>query len=812
MFVQVLDKWSTMLKNYLKVALRSILRNKISSLINIAGLTVGISCALLIFLYVYNEWTYEHHHEKGDQIHLLFCEYFLPDGVGSEIVSNIGSAVAPVMVKDYPEVVNAVRIIDFENELTEQAETAEQYFEEWHYADSTIFDLFNLPLLAGDPETALEKPRSLVISKKMANKYFGNLNVLGKELILVEDTLRTVYFITGVLDNLPDNTDIKFDFLSNLSTLRTVFGYNQTTWWNFGYTTFLELNKSTDVGAFDEKITRVSANYILDQEEGSGYRQEYHLQALKDMHLYGKARGEKSNRATNIYIFSVIGFFLLLIACINFMNLATARSMTRAREVGMRKVVGAFRLQLIGQFFGEALLMATGATILSIGLIGVLLPFFNNFVEKELSLDIFANPVLLIAIPLLILFVGLLSGSYPALALSAFNPVETLRGNFKTSSRGSFLRKALVVTQFAISIGLIASTFVIYQQLQFLKNKELGFEKDNVIVLPMKSRINSRKQFQVMEEKLKQIPEVKQTSLSSEVPGYQLNNNVVRKGWDENADWSDMRYLAVDPDFIDFYELELLEGRGFKEGFETDEAEAFLLNQTGMLRLGWKDPKEAIGKKLRWQNKRGVVIGILKDFNFMSAENPIEPFIVIMDPRREGYLSVKVAPGDYSLALQKIENVWNETLPNRAFDYSLMEDSFDRQYQAYEKFISLFTLFAVVAILIACLGLYGLAAFTTQTRTKEIGVRKTHGADIFSLVVLLTKDFSKLIIVAFLIAVPLAWYAMDNWLQDFAYQITIRPQIFLYAGLAALLIAWTTVSYHSVKAAMANPVEALKYE
>ncbi len=802
-----------MLKNYLKVAFRTISRNKIYAFINIIGLTIGISAALLIFLYVQDELTFDRHHSKADRIHRIYCKYYLPDDAGSEELAPIGPALAQVLMDDYPEVESACRFHDRDNSVFIHPTTHEELFEDLHFADSGFFQVFDFGLKSGNPETALNGINTLVISEKIANKYFGTTDVLGKEMVLKSDTVRVIFTITGILEDIPSNSHLQFDMISSLKTLED-FGYYMNNWWSFSFHTYLLLQESVDAEAFGQKVKRVSAEYILDQEEGSGYKQEYYLQNLPDIHLHSDLRGEISpnGKAAFVYMFILIGIFLVIIACINFMNLATARSMQRAREVGIRKTVGALREQLIGQFMGESTVMTMLALIFSVCLTQFVLPFFNEFTEKSLSLNVIDNPLLMVAICGIGFFVAVVSGFYPAFFLSGFDPVKVMRGRFSASGQGKILRKILVVCQFTISVALIAGTLLVFNQLNFMKSKELGFAKDNTIVLPMRSRANAQTSFKVLQKELEKLPEVAHATISSAVPGVAMGNNVVRIGWGQDAKWSDMRFLAVDESFVENYQLELVEGRFFDKKYGTDEEEGFLLNEAGVKRLGYESPQAALNQKLSWQRKQGRVIGVVKDFHFMSVSEQIQPFIMVQSERHEAYLSVKLPAGQLTAGLQSIEAVWKGVFPNRPFEYDLLDASFDQQYKKYERFYGFFSVFAAIAIFIACLGLFGLAAYTAQTRTKEIGIRKVHGASVQGLILLLSREFTALVIVAFFMAIPIVYFSMEIWLEDFAYRVAISPMIFVASGIIAMVIAWLTVSYHATRAAMANPVEALKYE
>ncbi len=805
-------KFSPMVKNYLKIAIRSLMKHKVYAFLNIFGLTIGITCSLLIFLYVQDEVTYDSNHSQSENIYRVSCEYFLPNDGGAEKWAVASDVVAQFFVKDYPEIEASVRFKKNQNVVVERPNSNNRFYENIVYADSNVFELFDFPLLAGDENLALQQPNTAVISQEVAEKYFGKRDVIGETLSLPDNNLQVQ--ITGILAPIPSNTHLQFDFLVSFETLRAANRVN-TSWWSFGTHTYLKVTPGTDPVELEEKIKRISANYILQQETGSGYRQEYFLTALGDIHLKSNYRSEfeANGNESYVYIFSSVGLFILIIACINFMNLSTARSVSRAKEVGLRKVVGAHRKHLISQFLSESIFMAFVALLLSVGLILLALPILNTFTDKGMTFNPIENPALGLTLFGITFFVGILSGSYPALVLSSFKPTQTLKGSFKTSGKGTVLRKGLVIVQFLISIGLIISTLVVFSQLSHMRDLELGFEKERMIFIPTRFGAGTTETFAVLKDKLEQFPEINGASLSSRVPGKELGNNVVRLGWDQNADWSDMRFLAVDYDFLKVYDLELVAGRGFDESFGTDVNEGFILNEAGVNRLGFESAEAAIGEQLGWQNKQGRVIGVLKDFYFMSVQNAVEPFIMPMSgTRAPGYLSVRVESSNFRNVINRIESTFLEVMPNRIFEYSFLDEDFDRQYTAEEKFSSVFTFFAIIAIVIACLGLYGLAAFTAQQKIKEIGIRKVLGATEAGVVLLLSKDFIKLVLVSFIIAAPAAYFLMESWLKDFAERVRVGASVFLIAAGISIFIAVATVSYQSVKAALTNPIKALRHE
>ncbi|MEQ9425164.1 MAG: ABC transporter permease [Cyclobacteriaceae bacterium] len=797
-----------MLNHYLKITLRSIQKHSTFFLLNLLGLTVGLMCAIIIFLYVTDELGYEATHSKAENIKRLTVEYFLPNDGGSENMAAIGPAVAPLIKKDFPEVENYVRFNAISDELIKKPISNEEFFQTITYVDSTLFDVFDYNLVKGNPETALDNPNSLIITQDLAKNLFGSLDVIGKTLELPNDSLELS--ITGVFDELPRQSHIHFEAVSPLST-RDI----QDTWWWFDFHTYLLMNPKADVEAFGEKIVRFSKEYIADQEKMSGYYQEFYLQNLEDIHLHSDLRGEMSanSKMENVVMFGIIGAFILIIACINFMNLSTAKGITRAKEIGIRKVTGALKGQLIFQFLMEALIISIMALALAVAIMALSLDSINYLLNKNFLMNDVFEPTVLLSFLGISVFTGLLSGSYPALVLSSYKPSQTLRGTFKNTSKGQVLRKTLVVFQFSISIILIIGTIVVFQQMDYLKNLDLGFNKNRIITIPSNENHTSeatKRKFQVLKDDISSLSSVDMTALSASVPGREMNNAVVRIGWDESAEWTDMRYLLVDEEFTSLYDLEISAGRNFEK--TRQEEGSFLINESALDRFGFASPEEAIGQKLRWWDVRGEVIGVLKDFHYMSPADEVQPFIMIKDDRQIGYLTASFSSSNFQQTLGEIEQIWNEVYPSRSFDYNFLDEDFDRQYKSEERFQELFSTFAVIAIVIACLGLFGLSLFSIQLRTKEIGIRKALGASFANISLILSSSFFKPIFIAALVAFPITWFTMDWWLTDFANRINISLDVFIYGIVLTMLVALLTISYNSIKAATTNPVKALKDE
>ncbi|HMB90320.1 MAG TPA: ABC transporter permease [Rhodothermales bacterium] len=798
-----------MLKNYLKIALRNLRKRKGYAFINVVGLAIGMTCCLLILLYVVDELRYDRFHEHADDIYRLRVERFSSGGE-AELTAAASAPMLPAALQDFPQIAAGARLAQ-RTYLVERG-TERFYEERFFWADSSMFDVFTFPFVAGNPTTALARPYSVVLTASTAKKYFGDQDPIG-QVLTIEDWDLTV---TGVVQDVPVQSHFSFDFLGSFSTIEVLEDRpsNEWNWWSLGYYTYLRIGEGVDVAALQEQLREMPSRYIGDQEEVSGYRQFLYLQPLTDIHLHSDYRAEiePNSDIAYVYVFSAIAVFILLIACINFMNLATARSAQRAREVGLRKVVGAGKHQLIGQFLGESILMSLFALLLSLVLIQLLLPLFSQLAFKTLTLNYIKEwPYMLLAVGFAVI-VGVLAGSYPAFALSAFRPAQVLKGDVVPGGRAAMLRKGLVVFQFAISVFLIAGSLVVFQQLQFMRTQNLGFQKEQMVVLNVRNNQEVVSRYESVERAMNGLPSVLEATFSSSVPGRSNYTNVISRQEGMTDDGQTMGILGVDYDFIDTYSLELAAGRGFSREMGTDTS-AFVINEATMKAVGWQTPDEAIGQNLTRQfGDTRTVIGVVKDFNFASLQHTVEPLVLQLQPSWFNYITLRISTENVPEAMASISNTWNTFSPGRPVEYFFLDDDYDRQYRTEERISQILGLFTVLAIFIACLGLFGLASFTAEQRTKEIGVRKVLGASVSGIVALLSRDFLKLILVAFVVATPIAYFIMHRWLQDFAYHIAISWTTFALAGGTALGIALLTVSYQSVKAALADPVKSLRYE
>jgi putative ABC transport system permease protein len=800
-----------MFKNLLRVAIRNILKDKVYSFINILGLTIGITCSLFLLLYILDELSYDRYHADAENIYRIVSDIKEPDNAFVWAVAQV--PLAEELRDNYPEVKNAVRFFGIPRALYKNGET--QFYEDGFYlADSTVFDMFSYQFISGDRATALDNPFSIVLTEKIAIKYFGTAEkAIGQSL---QNQKAEELKVTGVIKDVPLNSHFRFDALISRNTSPDYQG----SWGSFGVFTYIQLPGGYDLDkmyASLGKVIKEKVNPIFDQFH---ITIKYQLQKITDIHLHSKIQdeAEAGGDISYIYIFGAVAVFMLLIACINYMNLATARSASRSREVGIRKVMGSQRIQLIFQFLAESIVLALISLAVSMVLIYALLPVFNDLANKELPFSYILQKPVIVTLLLVILFVGIVGGSYPAFYLSSFNPVSVLKG--KLASRGGTVvfRKALVIFQFAISIFMLISTLIVYDQLQFLRNKDLGFTKDHVVRISLSGE-ELRDKSAVLVERLRQSPHVAAIGTANSSPGEGIGKNLIKV---ENNDgtMSDrgIDLYQADFDFVKTMGMTIVEGRDFSRDIISDTTYAVLVNEAMVRRMSWDNP---IGKKFVFDDNDPAttndvekrVVGVLKDYHQNSLYDVIEPLMVVLD-RNLGYLFVRTGEGDVRKSLASIEKTWNEVFPNHPFEYTFLDQDFNSQYKADEQRSQIFTAFSGLTIMIACLGLLGLAAFTTEQRTKEIGVRKVIGASVNNLVMLVSKEFFILVGIGMLLAFPVAWYVTNSWLQNFAYRIELEGEwaTFLLSALLAFVITFVTVGYHVIRTASANPVKSLRDE
>jgi putative ABC transport system permease protein len=812
-----------MLKNYLIIALRSISRNKAFSAINVLGLALGIACCLLIALFVRDELSYDRHFSKADRIYRIgFAGQLNQEPLDYPMA---GAPVGQQLKADFPEVEAFTRIrLDGSPFVTYDGQTFKEAG--FAYVDSSFFRVFDFPLLQGQPATALAEPRSVVISQELARKYFGSADPMGKVLQL--KAWNASYKVTGVMAKMPSNTHFHFDMLASIAE----YGLAQNkSWLGFNFYTYLVLKPGADMRRLAAKFPAEADRFISPEVEkelgmslaefrrsGNDFRMV--VTPLTDIHLYSQKKFEiePNGNIQYVYIFLAIAGFMLLIACINFMNLSTAGASRRAKEVGVRKVLGSRKSQLVSQFLIESVLISLGALAVGILLVSFALPVFNELTGKAFSLAFLNEWYFLPALLAFGILVGIGAGSYPAFYLSAFRPAAVIKGGKGAGQllpgknghwRDKFrLRSVLVVFQFFISVTLLVGTVVVYRQLTFMQQKALGYSREQVLVIQDSYAL--RKNEPVFTEKIRQLPQVLQATISASVPvGDSEDNNNGFFPLDKKEQTTVMRHYRVDPDYVPALGLGLVQGRNFSRDFKTDSL-GVLLNESAVAALGWQ--QNPLGRQIRDSDGRILhVVGVLKNFHFESLHQKIGPMAMTLGGN-SGSILVKIKTDQVPALLATLKRSWNELTAEAPFNYSFLDDRFAQVYAAEQKLGKILAIFAGLTIFIACLGLFGLATFTARQRTKEIGVRKVLGASVTNIILLIAKDFLKLVILANVIAWPLAWYGMHRWLQDFAYRTSISPWIFVAAGALALLIALVTVSFQAVKAALGNPVQALRNE
>jgi len=797
-----------MLKNYLKIALRHLKKHKGYSFINIIGLALGLACCVLILFFVQDELSFDRFHTDADRIYRVVFNGYAPNSPPDRF-SSVSRPVGRVMREEYPEVEHLVRF-NYWNPVVKHQGTY-FYDDDVLFAEPELFDVFSFPLLKGDPATALREPNTLVLTETAERKYFGDEDALGRTLTL-NDTL--AFTVTGVLADFPHNSHFSADFFVSYQTLLDRQPEDQ--WLNIGTWLYLKLHEGVDAKAFEANITDLIQRNYGDQLANLNLRTELVLEPLTEIYLYSDRGGQfgPTGDITHVYIFSAIALFVLLIACINFMNLATARSMERAKEVGVRKVVGSSRTMLIRQFLSESMVLCLLGLVIAAGLIAAALPFFNELAGKEIALGTLLSPGYAFGLLAVTLLVGLLSGSYPAFLLSGFRSIEVLKGHFRSSRRGALLRQGLVVFQFAISVALIACTALVFDQLDFMRNQDLGFDKEQVLVINAQGLPNTvmSEQYKTAKNEFARSPAVRQVSASAVVPGRSPWLNLfTAEGLQEN-DSRRGEVVVADADYLDTYQIDVVAGRNLSDAFETDEAEAILINEAAVGYLGWGTPQQALGKTIDFGGGERTVVGVMHDYHHNSLKEALEPMLLFSNPPSFNFFSLRLDATDVSATMAQLETTWKSLFPGYTFETFFLDADFDTQYHGEQRLMRILGAFSSLAILIACLGLFGLAAFTAQQRTKEIGVRKVLGASVPGIILLLSKDFTRLVLVGFGVAVPVAYFTMDAWLDAFPYRIDIAWPIFLMAGLTALVIAWLTVSYQSIRAAFTNPVNALRYE
>jgi putative ABC transport system permease protein len=797
-----------MIRNYFKTAFRSLRKNRFFTLINIAGLTIGFTCCILMGLYIQNELSYDRFQQKGNRIARVIMEYSF--GGKMNTGNYTSTKVAPAFKRAFPEVEEAVRMY----QDSRIVKSDDKLFNEknFMFADSTFFSLFSFPLVKGNPSTALSGPNKIILTKSTAKKYFGDTDPVGKTLLI--NSTQTPYEITGVIADCPVNSQIRYDFLASFSSL----GVNQEeSYFGANYTTYLLLKDEASIAALQQKIP----GFMKKELAGATNTYiNYKLEPFLRVHLYSPFDGfEPNNSITYIYIIAAVALLILSIACFTYINLGTAVSIDRAKEVGVRKVLGAGSSQIFWQHIGESLLLCFLSIITSIALVAVCLPGFNELADKHISFTALLSPANLLFILLIWLLISFAGGSYPALILAGFQPLRVLKGLFRNSGSGLLLRKSLIVFQFMISVFLIVSTIVIRDQLHYIRSKELGYDKEHTLLLPVDQKMSEN--FNTIRMELKKNKDILAVSRAVSDPtniqgGYSMRNATMPET--ENIS---VRATPVDEEYVKATGLQIVAGSDLTEQDVLDVAPYengvgglpfhFILNESAAKELGWT-PQQAIGQKMFLSTSRpGIVKAVVKDFHYESMHHAIGS-LILFPGTRSRQMIVKLDGKNLQQTLSYIEQKWKTLVPHRPFEYRFMDEAFDKLYSSEMRLGKVLSVFASIAILLACLGLLGLSSFAAQQRIKEIGIRKVLGASVFQIVRILSKEFILLALIAFLLAFPLGWWAVHQWLQDFPYRTSIHWSLFPLTGLATILLALLTVAFRSVKAALSNPVKSLRTE
>lgn len=809
-----------MFQNYFKIAFRNLMKHKFISGINLFGLTVGLTCCLLILAYIIHELSFDKYNPNAENVYRVERTFLNPEtGDLSLELGSIAPPFAPLLLNDFKEIKQFTRFLSSGN-TTFRYEDKMFYENDVYFADENLFDVFKVDVVKGARTKALNEPFSIMLTEELAKKYFGAEDPIDKMMQLDN---RVSCKVTGVFKAFPPNAHLHPGVMISFSTLRDSAVYGEenlrTNWGNNSFFTYIQLPQNYNPKNLEAQLPAFQNRHIQEGNDGKFKPSDWSkltLRKLTDIHLYSHTdyEAEENGDIKRVYIFSAIALFILLIACINYMNLSTARSVLRAKEIGVRKVVGARRPELIAQFLSESVLISWIATILALGLTGLALPWLNKASGQQLTIDILLNWKIIVPILLVPFVVGILSGIYPALFLSSFQPIKVLKGFMKVGVASISFRKVLVIVQFSVSIILIIATAVVFQQLKYMQNKSLGFNKDHVVNLSYTSVLDDT--FESFRTEMLSNSSIQAVARSSRIPTGRLLDAMgsgINNGDSIAPAKADIKYVVIDEDYVPAYGIKTVAGRNFSRDYGTDTS-SFILNEASVKALGLKSNEDAVGKEFRYGNSKGRIIGVVNDFHFESLHQRILPLVFFMPTGTDNYgdLSIKISGNNVPVALAHIEKTWKKFLPETPYDYNFLDSRFKQLYDSENKQSTIFTVFAFIAIFIACLGLLGLSAFAISQRVKEIGIRKVLGATAGNIVGLLSKDFLKLVVIAAVIAFPVAWLVMSKWLEDFAYRIDIPWWIFIIAGIVAAVVAFATISFQALKAANANPVKSLRTE
>ena len=803
-----------MIHHFFQIAWRNLAKRKFYSFINIAGLAIGMACCVLITLYVQNELSYDQYHTKRDRIFRVlqtFRSVQNGENLGAPTPSDFqvwGCApVGPALQAEFPEI---EKVVQFMSPVSLLLQHGEKRFQQDNllFMDSTAFDVFSWKMLHGNPHTALTGPNSIVLTRTIAKKFFGDANPVG-QLLRVDN--QDNYLITGVMEDVPANSQFNFTGLISMITAKNQRSDIFDMWGYVDFYTYLLLKKNASI----QSLQAQSSNFVnRHNAQDKGYAISFEKMTDAYLHSTASRQPGPTGSLMSVYLFSCIAVFILLIACINFMNLSTARSLERAKEVGVRKVLGVKPSSLMWQFLFESILLSLAAAIIALVLARSGMSLIGKLSGKDLSYSNLFTPLMSLCIPVFAVFIGIVAGIYPAWVLSGFKAIAVLKGKFNPSREGISFRKALVVFQFTLSIALIAGTIIVYTQLKYVNRHDLGFQKDQMLILDFEGDGKVQQNIETIKKAIADQPGVVSVAASRAVPGEFLPNAGTQIQTPDGVMGNQIPFIyEIDFDFIPVYHIPLVAGRNYSRSFRTDSAQSMVINEAAAKLYGYAQPADAVGKKFAQWGRTGTIIGVVKNFNFRSLHQAVEPLTLRYGyPENLNRISVSIKADNIQSTIAHLKTTWNKMVPQRPFLYHFLDESFSAQYQADQHFGQLFSLFSCLAICIACLGLFGLSTFMAQQRVKEIGVRKVLGSSISGIVILLSRDFFKLILIAIVIAIPVCWWAMNQWLQDFAYRITIGPVVFLEAGMAALTVALVTMAWQSVKAAMSNPVSSLRNE
>ncbi len=800
-----------MVKNYLKITFRSLRKHRIYSLINILGLSIGFICCLFIAIYVDDELKYDRFHSKADDIYRVTREFFSQDGSTSLHLSQIAPPFAEYFRADFPEMQKVCRIafyggtVEYEDKIFDE--------ENFGFADAEIFEIFSFNFVAGDPQTALTEPGSVVISEEVAKRYFGTTEALNK-VIRYSDQIN--FKVTGIIEKLPETSHFELELIGDFAPVQMFYGGRENmmkAWGSNNFSTYFLLNKEESIKSIDSRFPEFLTKHVA--EDATEWN-ALHIQKMTDIHLRSNLDNEQglNSDITYVYIFISIGLLILFIACINYMNLATARSANRAKEVGMRKVLGAGKSSLVGQFLTESIILVFVSIIIAIVIVGVTLPYFRQFTDRELFLDSSQLLSWLSIIVSIGIFVGVLAGSYPAFFLSSFSPLKVLKGKLGSGSKSSALRKVLVVVQFSISVVLIASTLIVFDQINYMANKNLGYQTEQMLTMRLSESIQEK--YELFKNVLLEHPSIISIGSSRRIPSDQLLDS---SGAEADIDGEMkapevvIKRLDTGYDFLETYGMEMAAGRWFSKSYGSDDTAAYVLNEEAVKTIGWKTNEEALGRSFTYGGRAGKVIGVSKNIHFESLRSDINPVVMfIPNESNKRFMSIKMKPQDVHQTISYIEEQWAGFSPKFPIDYRFLDDRFETLYQTEAQRSKLFTGFSFLAIFLACLGLLGLASFTVAQRTKEISIRKVLGASLQTILLVLSKEFLVLVLVSVIVAAPITWMFMSDWLNGYAYRIDMSLIPFFMAGLISVFIALSTIGSQTFKAATSNPVKGLRDE